>query len=91
MARSNMRARADSFMGRSENEDPNKICLAVSGWLLITTGVGPRLNAIILLAFNDAAKAASLACARDPIRGREPSMGQPIGPESFAFGFSLLE
>jgi len=90
MARSNMRARADSFIGRSENEEPSKISLAVSGWLLITTGVGPRLSAINLFAFNVAAKAASFWWAKEPMRGRDPSMGQPIGPVSFLFGFSLV-
>nr|GMD49613.1 Os03g0603200 [Ipomoea batatas]GMD70426.1 Os03g0603200 [Ipomoea batatas]GMD96805.1 Os03g0603200 [Ipomoea batatas] len=46
MARSNMSSLADSFMGRSEKEVPQRISLAVSGWLLMIIRVVPRLNAI---------------------------------------------
>lgn len=44
MALSNMSERAEIFVGLSENADPERICLAVSGWLLITTGCTPRLR-----------------------------------------------
>lgn len=58
MACSNISKRADCLMGRSENDEPHRICLAVSGWLLIITGVAPRLNDMSIFAFNEAAMAA---------------------------------
>ncbi|KAK8564503.1 hypothetical protein V6N12_036626 [Hibiscus sabdariffa] len=83
MARSNMSECAESLTGRFENAVPLRISLAVSGWLLITTRVAPRLNFMSLVAPSDAAMVARLRCASGPIDGNVPSNGQPIGPGRF--------
>lgn len=90
MARSNMSRRADVLMGRSEKAEPNRISRAVSGWLAMTTGVAPRLNAISRLAFSEVDMAANFWWASGPICETVPTMGQPIGPESFLMLFLFL-
>lgn len=60
MALSNISSRAEAFMGRSENAGEHRISLAVSGWLLMITGVGPRLNAISLVQPKEEAMLASV-------------------------------
>lgn len=60
MARSNISKRADALMGRSENEGEDRISLAVSGSLLMITGVVPKLNAMSLVQPKEAAMVANL-------------------------------
>lgn len=67
MARSNISKRAEAFMGRSENEGEHRICLAVSGWLLMIIGVVPKLNAMSLVQPKEVAMVASLRWAKEPI------------------------
>lgn len=89
MARSNISKLAEALMGRSENEGEDKISLAVSGLLLMITGVVPKLNAMSLVQPIEFAMRASFRWAKEPIWGSVPNKGQPEGPLSLGTEFRL--
>ncbi|WVZ51815.1 LOW QUALITY PROTEIN: hypothetical protein U9M48_002925, partial [Paspalum notatum var. saurae] len=81
MARQNMSSLAAALGGRSTNAAPDRISRAVSGWLLITTGVAPRVSDMRRRAPCASASAARRRCMSGPDTvGRDPTSGQPRGP-----------